>query len=173
MLAIEREKGEKHRHRSKEKEKEKHVPNGVPGKRKKVDSTLDEDDILALATPAKKERPSPPGPSHVVEKPKIVVPTPKATPAPQKVKKEKPAAEPTTSRSSTVDVPRISIKGKEKEIAPPPAVLPPVKSKKSPAAHVTPLNEKKCRDLLKTLQKLPEAAIFAQPVDPVLDGCPT
>jgi transcription initiation factor TFIID subunit 2 len=47
------------------------------------------------------------------------------------------------------------------------------KSKKPPAVHPTPINEKKCKDILKVLQKLPEAAIFARPVDPIVDGCPT
>ena len=54
----------------------------------------------------------------------------------------------------------------------------PAKAKKSQpgsaaSSSVAPINEKKCRELLKTLLKLPQAAIFSRPVDPVLDGCPT
>lgn len=43
----------------------------------------------------------------------------------------------------------------------------------SPSSSTTPINEKKCRDLIKLLLKLPQAAIFSRAVDSVLDGCPT
>lgn len=36
-----------------------------------------------------------------------------------------------------------------------------------------PVQTKKCKALLQALKKLPEAAIFLRPVDPVLDGAPT
>lgn len=36
-----------------------------------------------------------------------------------------------------------------------------------------PIQTKKCRQLLQTLKKLPEASFFLRPVDPVLDGAPT
>ncbi|KAJ6623113.1 hypothetical protein B0H10DRAFT_2011228 [Mycena sp. CBHHK59/15] len=158
VIALEREKVEKVRHRSSV---------TANGKRKKVDISteeedeVDEDDLLALATPAKKGRPSPPEPSSSAV-PKIVLNPPKS----------KPPTEPQTSRSSTVDVPRISIKGKEKEMSLP-DTLPTPRPKKSPVAPATPVNEKKCKQLLSTLLKLPEAAIFSRPVDPELDGCPT
>jgi transcription initiation factor TFIID subunit 2 len=170
VLAIEREKDERRQRSTSEKAKDKPPVNGAPSKRKKDDASVDEDDILALATPSKKERPSPPGPSSAVAKVKAVPPT-KPTPSiSNKAKKEKPV-EPTTNPS---DVPRISIKGKEKEVVSTPVPSPQLsKSKKPAAVQATPINEKKCRDILKTLQKLPEAAIFARPVDPILDGCPT
>jgi len=66
---------------------------------------------------------------------------------------------------------RPSLKGKEKEVS---ARAPtPVQNKPRKVVQSTPINEKKCRDLLKTLMKLPEAEIFLRPVDVVLDGCPT
>lgn len=70
-----------------------------------------------------------------------------------------------------------SIKGKEKEgsIGPlPPHVTGPARPRKSstPLSFI-PINEKKCREILKNIVKLPQAIIFARPVDPVLDGCPT
>ncbi|KAG6911349.1 hypothetical protein DXG01_001020 [Tephrocybe rancida] len=186
VLAIEREKDEK-RHRISEKEKNKQPVNGTSGKRKKVDA-LSEDDILALATPSKKERPSPPGPSTAgVNKVKLVVPSssklvasstskpspssiPSSTPKPSlplhKPKKDKPA------ESLSPDVPRASLKGKEKE-SPSNATPTPPAPKPKKSSTTIPINEKKCRELMKTLQKLPEAAIFSRPVDPIADGCPT
>lgn len=131
---------------------------------------MDEDDILALATPSKKERPSPPGPSSVAVKIKAVSIAKPVPSVPSKAKKDK-LTEPTTGSS---DAPRISIKGKEKEV--PATLVPssqPLKPKKPAFVQSIPINEKKCKDLLKALQKLPEAVIFARPVDPILDGCPT
>ena len=45
--------------------------------------------------------------------------------------------------------------------------------KKSPVVQAMPINKTKCKEVLKALLKLPEAGIFARPVDPQLDGCPT
>ena len=75
--------------------------------------------------------------------------------------------------STPAPPPKISIKGKEREVVSPVPVA--AKSKKSSPvqADATPLNEKKCKDVLKHLTKLREAAIFLQPVDVVRDGCPT
>lgn len=168
VLAIEREKDEKRQRSTSEKERDRIVvPNGVPGKRKKSDSSIDEDDILALATPAKKEKPSPPGPSTSAStKPKIVI----STPQPQAITvSEKPQKDKYHDAAPT----RTSSKGKEKEILPPVTEAPTPKSKKATAAQAIPFNEKKCKDLLKALQRLPEAIIFARPVDPIADGCPT
>ncbi|KAJ7750340.1 hypothetical protein B0H16DRAFT_1550372 [Mycena metata] len=155
VIALEREKDEKVRHRSSV---------TANGKRKKVDVSEDEDeaedDLLALATPAKKGRPSPPEPSSSV--PKILLNQHKSKP---------PPANPPERRSSTVDVPRISIKGKEKEV---PVGAPSAhRSKKSPVVQATAIDEKKCKQLLSTLMKLPESGIFLRPVDPQIDGCPT
>ncbi|KAK7063812.1 transcription initiation factor TFIID subunit 2 [Favolaschia claudopus] len=139
------------------------------GKRKKVDISEGEDDpegdLLALATPAKKGRPSPPEPSTSAL-PKIVLNSHKPKPPPVETNESR--------RSSvSVDAPRISIKGKEKEVSrststhrsKPPSPVSPV--------HATPIDEKKCKQILSTLMKLPEGGIFLRPVDPVLDGCPT
>lgn len=165
VLAIEREKNEQ-RQRSVN-EKDKPAASSMPGKRKKSDS-IDEDDILALATPAKKERPTPPGPSSGTKNHAAPsVSTSKPT-VPVKSKKERPdPARP----SASIDSPMTSVKGKEREVVPvSPAPIPPKPRK---PVQATPINEKKCKDLLKTLQKLPDAAIFLRPVDPALDGCPT
>jgi transcription initiation factor TFIID subunit 2 len=64
------------------------------------------------------------------------------------------------------------LKGKEREVVPSPSRSA-SKPSKSPPTQATPLNEKKCREVLKALFKLPEAFIFSQPVDPEKDGCPT
>ncbi|KAJ6520284.1 hypothetical protein C8R45DRAFT_55863 [Mycena sanguinolenta] len=136
------------------------------GKRKKVaiseGENEGEDDLLALATPAKRGRPSPTEPSSS-GLPKIVLNAPKSKP---------PVHPPEPGRA---DVPRISIKGKEKEGATA-AGASSHRSKKSPAAPVAqaaPIDEKKCKQLLSTLTKVPESGIFLRPVDPVMDGCPT
>ncbi|KAJ7292844.1 hypothetical protein C8J57DRAFT_1444279 [Mycena rebaudengoi] len=156
VIALELEKVEKVRHRSSA------VANG---KRKKVDISTEEseegeeDDLLALATPAKKGRPSPPEASSSAISKITVNPH-----------KSKPPVEPPQSRPTNVDVPRISIKGKDKEVLP---VVPPPRPKKSPVAQATPINEKKCKQLLATLMKLEQSAIFLRPVDPERDGCPT
>jgi len=170
VLAIEREKDERRQRSTSEKEKDKLVLNGASSKRKKGDASVDEDDILALAAPLKKERPSPPGPSSTIQV-KVVPPTTKPVPSiSNKAKKDKPV----DSTTNSSDAPRISVKGKEKEVVSSPASSSqPAKPKKPPAVQSTPVNEKKCKDILKALQKLPEAVIFARPVDPILDGCPT
>ncbi|KAF4611399.1 hypothetical protein D9613_004170 [Agrocybe pediades] len=175
VLAIER---EKERHRSQVVERERSAPVVVPPptKRKKLDSP-DEDDLLELATPAKKERPTPSGSSSSLKMqpappqpasssiPKAAIPIPASKPRKEKVSE---AARPTPSN----DLPpiRTSLKGKEKETSAP--VSTPIQSKPRKVVQSTPINEKKCRDLLKTLMKLPEAEIFLRPVDVVLDGCP-
>ncbi|KAJ3526870.1 hypothetical protein NM688_g8206 [Phlebia brevispora] len=70
--------------------------------------------------------------------------------------------------------PKISIKGKERDTSTPVPQQPAKSKKASPSQpEHTPVNEKKCRDVLKALMKLPQAAIFLQPVDIVRDGCPT
>ncbi|KAG5636972.1 hypothetical protein H0H81_006217 [Sphagnurus paluster] len=215
VLAIEREKDEKRIRSTSEKEKDK--PVYAPGKRKKMDA-MSEDDILSLATPSKKERPSPPGPSSSGNaKVKLVVPpavkftpvtkpilsaksapttkstvakpvpsakssppgksTPQTKPAHQiKPVPSKPVASSHKSKldKSTepiMDTPRASLKGKEKEILTP---APPVASKsRKQGLPGTPINEKKCKEVIKTIMKLPEAVIFSRPVDPIADGCPT
>lgn len=146
------------------------------GKRKKVDSAESEDeDILALVTPAaKKEKPSPPSASTSPAAPAQPAPRAKLliAPAQPKTKKVEPAPTVTTAPAAVpaaAPAPRITLKGKEKErtSTPQPSSGP---AKKSTAI---PVNEKKCKDILKALSKIPEAAIFLRAVDTVLDGCPT
>lgn len=164
VLAIERQ--EKTRHRSVS-DKDKVVVNGSSGKRKMVDLVSD-DDLLILATPSKKERPSSAETSASSSTiPKLAIPPPAPKAGPSKPKKEKNAV---PSISLHVDKPRTSAKGKEREIISEPVAS---KAKRPSSAQATPINEKKCKDLLKVLQRLPEAAIFLRPVDPVADGCPT
>ncbi|KAJ3895800.1 hypothetical protein GG344DRAFT_72802 [Lentinula edodes] len=175
VLAIEREKSEMKRQQSLLKSQERLVI-ASSSKRKHVESSA-EDDILALATPAKKEKSMPS--ASTSSNGKLVLPATKPKP-----KKDAPAPYTGTSSSRSnsarstpaIDVPRPSLKGKEKDISLPPAsatTTPSLKHKKQPIVHATPLNEKKCREILKTLGKIPDSAIFQVPVDPDRDGCPT
>jgi transcription initiation factor TFIID subunit 2 len=165
VLAIERQNTEK-RMRT---DKDKAPINGASTKRKKDDSgASSEDDILALAKPPKKERPSPPGTSTAVTKPRVVIPASSKPPPAQNARSNQ---KPDNVKPSVKEGPaRISVKGKEKETSSSPAPTP--KAQKD-ATPVIPTNEKKCREIIKALQKLPEAAIFSRPVDPIADGCPT
>ncbi|TFK17374.1 TATA-binding protein associated factor Taf2 [Coprinopsis marcescibilis] len=173
-----------------EKERSRSTPAGAP-KRKK--DALDEDEVLAMvakkkekisppaSSSSKADKPSAPGPSKIhipapthVSKPVASSSTaPRQPSAPPKTKKDKHDQ----SRSSSSNPLRITVnKGKEKEATPnlpSPVVQPPVKNKKTPIAHATPVNEKKAKELIKILSKLPEAFIFLRPVDPIGDGCPT
>lgn len=142
----------------------------APVKRKKdlLEELEEDEEILALASPSKKPSKSPqPGavekewraasPSKLsgsikVKKPPILVPEHTASP------EVRPPAE---SRQQPT-------KGKEKEKE----VVSPAPTKASVASE-TPLNKARAREVLKILLKLPEAAIFARPVDPIQDGCPT
>ena len=162
VLAIEREKEQRQRAQL---EKERSTAVAITGKRKK-DDVIDEEEILRLATPAKKERPSPPGPSAVRPKAHLQANS-RPSALPNKVKKEKTAQ---LSRASTSRSPVPSVKGKEKEVM---LDNESTQGKPRKQVHGTPINEKKCKDLLKTLLKVPESVIFKEPVDPVRDGCPT
>lgn len=164
------------------------IPKLVIGKRKKsVLTKVEDDELLALATPAKKERshtsspaPSAPGPSTAVvqapEKPSVRR-SPPARPSPPVRNGVSKADKSTKGKTSApAAVPKISIKGKEKEReggTPAPQPAPKAKKSSPPQTERTPINEKKCRDALKTLTKLPQAGIFLLPVDVVRDGCPT
>ena len=160
------------------KEKERSVPKLIIGKRKKDDVDTTEDEILALATPAKKERPvtHPAGPSSVPTPPAS---TPKRveSPAPvrngiasHKAKEKPPKPSPSTTEHAPTP-PRVLIKGKEKEVSRP--ATPANGKTKKTLAPTTLLNNKKCRDILRLLMKQQEAFIFNQPVNPEADGCPT
>ncbi|KAJ4485637.1 hypothetical protein J3R30DRAFT_3440949 [Lentinula aciculospora] len=175
VLAIEREKDELKRQQSLLKSQERSV-NGSSSKRKHVESSA-EDDILALATPAKKEKSMPS--ASTSSNGKLILPAAKPKP-----KKDVPASYASSSRSNSarstpaVDLTRPSVKGKEKETSLPPTpasapTVPPLKLKKQPIVQATPINEKKCKEILKVLNKIPDSAIFQVPVDPTRDGCPT
>lgn len=169
VLAIEREKDEQRQRSTLERDRPLTIASS--NKRKKTDSN--EDDILAFATPSKKERPTPPSTSSVSSTSKPIA-GPSTVPlksGPTTLKLKKQGAN--TSRSSTADMPRISLKGKEKEGALVVSAQSHPKSKKQSTPSVTPINKTKCKDLLKNLQRMNEAIIFLQPVNPVLDGCPT
>lgn len=135
----------------------------VPEKRRRL-SSGEADDILALTQPLTSKRKNSAIASPVV-----------ADAATNGVISKTPPVPAPTRRVSTTEIPaapqRISLKGKEKEIVPSPAPTH-SKPKKSSASQTTPLNEKKCKDVLRALLKLPEAVIFSRPVDPELDGCP-
>jgi transcription initiation factor TFIID subunit 2 len=140
-----------------------------PEKRKRLSPEEDEDDILALAAPISSKRKtsgvSATSTMDVLENILENGVTPVASPPPLDSPAEQPAAQPSTIR--------ISLKGKEKEVVPSTSSRSASKPRKSPSTQATPLNEKKCRDVLKALLKLPEAVIFSQPVNPETDGCPT
>lgn len=102
---------------------------------------VNDDDLLALATPAKKEKYSP-GPSRA--------------PVVSEVEKPRPSA------------PKLKLKAKD-----PSSSRPQTPAKESTSRKRASVNIKQCKDILKSLSKLPEASIFARPVNPLLDGCPT
>ena len=143
-------------------------------KRKKTsDAIFSDDDILASAAPLKK-RPSPllgptaGGPS--TPSPAPSQPQRNGSAVTLKLKAPKPAASPPISTPPGPPPPSERIrngKGKEPEgrgtsVGP---------KAKVPAS--TPVNVKRCKDVMKTLQRIPDSAIFARPVDPTADGCPT
>lgn len=172
VIAIEREKDEKRQRKIAESVREsppaKASGSGPPGKRRKPNVESDEDDILTFTTPIsrkdKQNGPSSGTSTPVPERPPA--PAPKTAPAPKPKKK---GSEPVPTPAPAPEAPRISIKGKEREVT----STQPTPSKSRGAPSTTPLNEKKCRDVLRIISKLPECPIFAQPVDPVRDGCPT
>lgn len=171
VLAIEREKNVQRQRSTVEKNTS--IPTVSLGKRKAV-----EEDILELATTTKKERHSPAGPSAHKATTRPPPSAPKSSAVPSiKIKKDKPTESPHVTPANSRP-PTPSLKGKEREYAPPDpsaSVPPPAPAQnlKRKAVTSAPMNEKKCKELLKTLIKLPESAIFLRPVDTALDGCPT
>ena len=136
----------------------------------------DDEEILALAPAIMSKRKLPPAvtaPSRLTGASANGI-SPKRSPGPS-VPKDSSRPEPPAPQPAKI---KLSTKGKEKEapgISAVPTPTPSSKPRKSPTATAAPmpLNEKKCRDVLKALLKMPEAAIFSRPVDAVLDGCPT
>ncbi|KZT08630.1 uncharacterized protein LAESUDRAFT_45791 [Laetiporus sulphureus 93-53] len=189
VIAIEREKDEEQRRNrastsiEKEREKEKQIPKVMVGKRKKPAEETPGDDLLALTSMPKKDRSIPPPSVGVTPTKAAAVPQKNDTSASaqknsavQPKSKEKgvrPVENPAPTPEAGISQRPSTTKGKEKEVPPPiNAASMPSKAKRSPPQGIS-INEKKCRDVLKTLMKLPNAAIFLRPVDPVLDGCPT
>jgi len=144
------------------------IPTPVKRKKDLLEELEEDEEILALASPSKK---------------------PSRSPQPSSIEKEVRAASPAKVPVS-INVKRASISVSEPAVNP--EVKPPAESRRSPskgkekevsssspaptrlsAASETPINKAKAREVLKNLLKLPEAAIFSRPVDPIQDGCPT
>ena len=150
--------------------------------RKHVELDADEELLsLASAEPAHPtyERSEVPVEKHFT-------PPPPPVPAPVHASPKPAPAPPKAKRPTEKAIhPLPSVKGKEKEaeyVPPPPvphvphvASGPATKPKGStpPIQTSTPINEARCRDVLKTLVNMPQSFIFREPVDPVRDGCPT
>ncbi|OJA15957.1 TAF2 protein [Rhizopogon vesiculosus] len=172
VIAIEREKDEEKRTRktkdtTRESSPAKASGSGPPGKRRKTSADDDESDILSLAPSlSRKEKLSAPSLSGTPVAEPFIEPAPRVSVS--KPKKEKLAN--IRDSESAAEPPRISIKGKEKEVV---SSSTPTPSKPRKMQASAPLNEKKCRDILKVILRVPESVIFAQPVDPERDGCPT
>ena len=134
----------------------------------RLQSLDDDEEIIALASPAKKDKLSPTSPltteSVGATSSKLPSELPKSKERSGQASGSRPPSEISRAPSSS--------KGKEKEVIPP-SISNLQKSKNPSPAQATLINDKKCKDVLKALLKLPEAAIFAQPVDPERDGCPT
>jgi transcription initiation factor TFIID subunit 2 len=141
----------------------------APAKRKKdlLDELEDDDEILALASPSKKPSKSP-QPSTIEKEWRAISPA-KFTGS-IKIKKPPipiPEHAPSPEVKPPAEIRQQPTKGKDKEKE----VVPQASSRAS--VSETPLNKARAREVLKILLKLPEAAIFSRPVDPIQDGCPT
>jgi transcription initiation factor TFIID subunit 2 len=155
----------------------------IPLKKEKSKSVAVEDDaspddfllaeVMALENdrprhdkPQEKEKAAKRDKHSEAPRPPSVVPVPQEKPT---IKFKKLAPSETPSTSSTT----LKIKPSQPQAAQngPPAHSP---RPTPPAALLgVPFSEKKCREVLKTLKKIPEAGIFLRPVNPELDGCPT
>jgi transcription initiation factor TFIID subunit 2 len=120
-----------------------------------------------------------PGPSKREKRLAEVSSTVDSRPSTPTIKFKKPKDPDHVTRLTPDAVPKPTVKGKEREnIAPPIPPIPPASSapsrpKHSVVAQATPINEKKCQQVLKAVLASEHAVIFARPVDPILDGCPT
>lgn len=160
-------------------------PSSVKSSKPNKAVELDDDELLSLATeevpPKHSDSESRAGSEKIVTE-KAPAPSPgaprRAPPASTKLKRHDKSSEQHT-RPPAAPQQVATAKGKEKASpvgspAPAAANRPPKHSATSPPkASVTPINEKKCREILKNLLKIPQAIIFSRPVDPELDGCPT
>ncbi|EJD48509.1 hypothetical protein AURDEDRAFT_112948 [Auricularia subglabra TFB-10046 SS5] len=143
VMMIERESKPSKKDKTAKKDKAPAPPPPPPPARSPSPADIDMDLEEAIAAP-------PPPPPIKLKIGGNAAPKPAPAPAPPP-----PVAKPLTL---TVKPP----KAKEKE-----------KAKASATVHRTPLQKKKCLELLKTLRKQPEALFFLLPVNPVLAGCPT
>ncbi|KAL5494783.1 hypothetical protein ACEPAI_245 [Sanghuangporus weigelae] len=158
-------------------------PNKSAGSKPRKHVELDADEeLLSLASAE---------PPHLTfERPEVTekhhTPLPPPTPL---LASPKPAVAPSKTKRLTEKPihPPPSIKGKEKEkeaehVSPAPSSQVAqvasgspnrLKGATPPVTTSTPLNEARCRDVLKTLLNMPQSFFFREPVDPIRDGCPT
>lgn len=146
----------------------------APVKRKKdlLEELEEDEEILALASPSKKPSKSP-QPGTIEKEKEWRASSPAKFTGSIKIKKPTiPALEHTASPEvrPPVENRQQPTKGKEKEKER--DVVPPAPTRASVTSE-TPINKVRAREVLKILLKLPEAAIFSRPVDPIQDGCPT
>ena len=140
--------------------------------RKVVDLDADEE-LLSLAMDEPLDR----QPERHIEPDKPVIPGP-APATPSSAPKHGQSSQKVKKPSDKAAQHTPTVKGKEKEVttgAPWQPSSPPKPRNASSSAPPasTAMNEKKCREILKNILKYPQSMIFARPVDPVLDGCPT
>lgn len=166
VIAIERKKDSEKRRAPAEPS-----PAAPPAKRKRSDDDEIDEEFLALATSTKKRPPSP------VPVPAPTSPSTNGDGHSRLVLASggnKPRKEKSTDGSSDPHQDVLALKGKEK--APSKASTPSLSKPKKPSPSLAgpiPISQKKCKDVLKTLLKLPDSLIFSVPVDPIRDGCPT
>lgn len=168
VIAIEKEKERLVASSKKQRQSTAGLETVAPVKRKKdlLEELEEDEEILALASPNKKHSRSPQ--PNSIEK-EVRAASPAKVPGSVNVKRtsisvSEPAVNPEVKPAA--ESRRSPSKGKEKEVpSPAPSRL--------SAASETPMNKGKAREVLKTILKLPEAAIFSRPVDPIQDGCPT
>lgn len=155
-----------------------------PAKQRKVVEIDADEELLSLATNS-----PPPSSARPPETSELSTPATPAAPTPVPVPTSTPRKPPQSQAKSkkvaekpSEPLPPLAPadKGKKKESVPTPPTSEasfnqprPKKASSMVPAERTPMNEKKCRDVLKTIGKLAQAYIFARPVDPIADGCPT
>ncbi|PWN92640.1 hypothetical protein FA10DRAFT_276691 [Acaromyces ingoldii] len=144
---------------------------GIKIKLKRKDKPQDE----SPAPPAKKPAPSPASPSPKPPTPKSVASKAAATsklaagkPATATAASPKATPAPPSSSSSSTPAPAAAAAAAAAAATPIPDDQDPVA-----AARGRPIHAKRCKGVLAALRKLPQAAIFLKPVDPILDGAPT
>ncbi|TFL06150.1 hypothetical protein BDV98DRAFT_558917 [Pterulicium gracile] len=174
VIAIEAEKEKRKAQASRE--------SSVNKRKKSSHGSSDEDEMMDLATPSKREKSA--AASHPITNgsrskgPSLKLPPPVPSVSLKIKDRHKDSASPKPVRAkppaAPSPAPPVQTKGKEREARGPPLT---VKEQNKDSNRSTPqpmpVAEKKVKEVLKTLQRIPEYAIFSRPVDPVLDGCPT